>query len=50
MFVFYFLIIIGLIILWFLLTFAFKPIGKFLFKVFSDTKNTLIEKEDDKNE
>lgn len=43
--VFYFLIIVGLVVLWFLLTFTFKPIGRFLSKIFSDTKNTLKDKE-----
>lgn len=43
------LIFIGLIILWFLLTGAFKPVGKLFYKIFKDTKDTLNE-EEQKNE
>ncbi|MDE7424862.1 MAG: hypothetical protein K2N51_14430 [Lachnospiraceae bacterium] len=36
--VFLFLVFIGLIFLWFLLCFAFVPIGRFLFRLWTDAK------------
>lgn len=44
-----FLIFIGLILLWFLLVGIFKPIGRIVYKIFKDTKDTLNE-EDKENE
>lgn len=47
--VFWFLVILIAVVLWFLLTFVFYPLGKFLWKIGSDTKYEL-EKEDNKDE
>lgn len=45
---FYFLVFIGLVLLWFLLAFAFKPIGKVGYKLWKDAKDAMSEV--DKNE
>ena len=44
--VFWGLVIAGLILLWFLLAFAFKSIGKFFFKIWSDAVNEIKEDEE----
>lgn len=41
--VFYILIILSLIILWFLLSGIYKFLGRYIFKIFEDTKNNLKE-------
>lgn len=46
--VFYLLILLGLVGLWFCLTFAFKPIGKIAKKVVQDTVSVMTEN-DEKN-
>lgn len=38
---FWFYIVIALIILWFLLAFMFKPIGKFLYRIWKDAINNM---------
>lgn len=38
---FWFYIIIVLIILWFLLAFMFKPIGKFIYRIWKDAINNM---------
>lgn len=43
------LVILGLIVLWFLLSFAFVPIGKFIHKIYQNAVDEL-NKEDIKNE
>lgn len=43
--VFYLLVIIALIGLWFGLTSIFKPLGKYLYNIYKDTKEVMIEKE-----
>ena len=43
--VFWFLVILIAVVLWFLLAFVFYPLGRFLWKIGSDTKYEL-EKED----
>lgn len=35
--VFWFLIVLALIALWFLLTFAYKPVGRFFKRIFNDS-------------
>lgn len=45
--VFWFLVILIAVILWFLLAFVFYPLGRFLWRIGSDTKYEL-EKEDNK--
>ena len=39
--VFYLLVIIGVIALWFLLAFLFKPIGKFFHRLGEDVKDAM---------
>jgi hypothetical protein len=41
--VFYLLVIIALVALWFTLTFAFKPFGRYLYRVYKDTKDVMTE-------
>ena len=47
--VFYLLIVLGLVGLWFCLTFLFKPVGKVVKKVVQDTVDVMTEKEEDDN-
>jgi hypothetical protein len=44
------LVVLGAVGLWFLLAFAFKPVGKFLYKIWSDAMEEMNEdsKEDNK--
>ena len=44
------LILLGAIILWFLLTFAFKPIGKLTGKIIDDAIKTINEEESEEKE
>ena len=46
--VFYLLVIIVAVILWFLLAFIFYPLGRFLYRIFSDTMHEL-NREDEKS-
>lgn len=41
--VFYLLVIIALVALWFTLTFTFKPFGRYLYRVYKDTKDVMTE-------
>lgn len=41
------LIIVAAVILWFLLTIIFKPLGAFLSKIWKDTKNTMSDDEEE---
>ena len=43
--VFYLLILIALVGLWFALTGIFRPLGKYLYNIYKDTKDVMIEKE-----
>lgn len=45
---FWFLIIIGAIFLWFILSFGYKPIGKFFYKLFKDAKDIITAQDNDK--
>lgn len=45
--VFYFLIVVGAIVLWFLLAFLFKPIGKFFSKIGNDAINEMKDEEEE---
>lgn len=47
--VFYILFILGLVILWFCLTFLFKPIGKVVKNVVQDAVDTMTEEDEDNN-
>lgn len=47
--VFYFLILLGVVIIWFLLSFIFYPLGKFLHRIFKDAVDE-INRTDKKNE
>jgi hypothetical protein len=50
--VFYLLVIIALVGLWFVLTGMFTPLGKYMYKLYKDTKDVMTEedKEDIKEE
>lgn len=39
--VFTFLVFIGVIFLWFLLAFLFKPVGRFFYRLFKDVKDEM---------
>lgn len=43
----YLIIIVAAIIVWFLLTIVFKPLGSFISKILDDTYETIKEKEED---
>jgi Sec-independent protein translocase protein TatA len=43
--VFYLLVIIALAALWFGLTSIFKPLGKYLYGVYKDTKDVMTEED-----
>ena len=43
---FYILVIIAAVALWFLLSFLFKPLGKFLTRIFNDAKDIMEEQEE----
>ena len=47
--VFYLLILLGLIGIWFCLTFAFKPVGKIVKKVVQDAVDTMTEDDENNN-
>jgi F0F1-type ATP synthase membrane subunit b/b' len=47
--VLFFLIIIGAILLWIICSFVFKPIGKFINRVFANVKNSMLEEENENN-
>lgn len=42
----YLIVIIAAIVVWFLLTIVFKPLGLFISKIWDDTSKTLNEKEE----
>ena len=46
--VFWALILIVVIVIWFLISGLFNPIGRFFSKIFEDTVNILNEEEEDK--
>ena len=48
--VFIFLVLLGAIALWFMLSWAFKPIGTFLTRIFNDAKDEIIKDESEDNE
>ena len=50
MLAFWILLLVGLIALWFLCSFAFKPIGRFIGKIIKDTKEIITEEEKEKKE
>lgn len=41
--VFYFLVTLGLILLWFLLAFMFKPVGRFFHRLWDDAVDAIEE-------
>lgn len=41
--VFYLLVVAAVVFLWFTLTFMFKPIGKFLLRLWNDAKEEMTE-------
>lgn len=49
--VFYFLVALGAILLWLLLSFLYKPIGKFTHRILTDVKENMeLSAENDKKE
>lgn len=40
---FYILVGIGLVFLWFLLSFLFKPVGRFFYRIWSDTEDAMYD-------
>lgn len=45
MFAFYILVCIGLVFLWFLLAFLFKPIGRFFCRLWSDAEDAMYDED-----
>ena len=45
--VFYLLVVLGLIGLWFCLTFSFKPVGKVVKKIVQDTVDVMTDEDSD---
>ena len=43
--VFYLIIVLLLVFLWFMLTFLFKPIGRYIHRLLKDTKEILQEED-----
>jgi hypothetical protein len=43
MFAFYVLVLLGVVALWFLLSFLFKPLGRFFYRLWSDTAEIMCE-------
>lgn len=43
--VFYFLVVLCLVLLWFLLSWVFKPLGKLVYRLWKDAKDAINEKE-----
>ena len=48
--VFYLLVIIALVALWFALTSIFQPFGKYLYRLYKDTKDVMTEEDIEKEE
>ena len=49
MYAFYILVLIGVVLLWFLLSFAFKSVGRLGYKVWKDAKDAMTEVDEDTN-
>lgn len=45
--VFIFLVILGAVIIWFLLSFVFYPLGKFLYRIYKDAVDEINREEND---
>ena len=45
--VFIFLVILGAVIIWFLLSFIFYPLGKLIYRIFKDAVEEINKKEND---
>lgn len=50
MFAFYVLVILGLVLLWFLLSFLFRPVGKFFYRLWNDVVDVMNENDNNKKE
>lgn len=46
---FYILVILGVVLLWFLLSFMFKPVGKFFHRLYQDAADAINEVDDKEN-
>jgi uncharacterized protein involved in cysteine biosynthesis len=42
---FYFLIILAAVVLWFLCSFVFKPLGKFCYRLYKDARDEIVDKD-----
>lgn len=42
---FYLMVVMAIIAFWFLLAFVFKPVGKFLYKIFKDAEDAMKDEE-----
>ena len=47
---FIFLVILGAIALWFLLSFAFRPFGKFIYRIWKDAIDEINRKDESEEE
>lgn len=47
--VFVILVLLGAVFLWFLMSFAFIPFGKFVHRIYKDAVNQIEEKDNDDN-
>lgn len=48
--VFIFLVIIGSVIIWFLLSFIFYPFGKFIYRIYKDAVDEINRKDKQEND
>lgn len=46
--VFYLLVIIGVVVLWFLLAFMFKPVGRFFHRIYRDAIDEMMKEDNNK--
>lgn len=46
---FYILVALGIVLLWFLLAFVFKPVGKFFYRLWQDAVDAINEVDDKEN-
>ena len=47
---FYLLVIIGVVFLWFLLAFMFKPVGRFFHRLYQDVVDEMTENDEENKE
>lgn len=47
--VFYLVIAIGIVLLWLLFSFGYKPIGKFFYRLYKDARDEIVGNDIEKN-